>query len=118
MNAEAQRIALAEFEGWTRGKRREGSFSDPSKTIEYDSWINPNGYPERRLPDFLEDLNAVARLEARLTHDQRMRYQSRLQVSCGDDFYEHKTHWSPNPIHATAPQRCAALLRTLGLWKD
>ena len=66
MKAEEQRIAIAEFCGWTRGKRIEASFSKPGATVEHPSWIHPNGYPERKLPDYLNDLNAMYEAEKRL----------------------------------------------------
>lgn len=62
---------------------------------------------------FDTDLNAIADVERALTDAQRQRYEVNLKLVCAEDYYEHKTHWSDNPIYAKAEQRCAALLMTL-----
>jgi len=109
MNPEAQRIAIAEACGWTRGKRRELSFSNPDKQIEHDSWINPGGISERKLPDFLNDLNAIYEAEKVLNYYQQSEFVSRLSSKVSHGF---------NFCHATAAQRAQAFLRTIGKWQE
>jgi len=64
------------------------------------------------LPNYPGDLNAVAQLEARLTDVERTVYLSFLTKKDQRSLTE---TWFP-AVTATAPQRCEALCRTLGLW--
>lgn len=112
-----QRIALAEFEGWTKcrvvikgagGCDRDGS---------------PHGMPpgknyEAPLPDYLHDLNAMHRVEHKLDELQRQAYvtflTSRMWLPDGDI----TTGACFQALHADAAQRAEALLRTIGKWTE
>jgi hypothetical protein len=68
------------------------------------------------LPDYLTDLNAVHELEAKLstTHEEHEVVYFTPEVWRQ---YVHEVY-TKYGICATAAQRCEALLRTLGLWKE
>jgi ABC-type amino acid transport substrate-binding protein len=99
MTPEAQRIALAEWDGY--------------HYINGQFWVNPKVPIPSTPPDYLHDLNAVAELEGKLigvkgNYGNTLLYE--YQVILGS--------LCKAPIIATAAQRCEALLRTIGLWKD
>ena len=134
MTEQEQRIALAEFEGWTKGKRKEHSFSNPSKELEFESWIHPNGYPERRLPDYLHDLNAVHEVEKKFLDaaslTETSTYLDNLYRANGLNPYVWRNAYGSGDADRTPPvemalivssdasKRCEAILKTLGKWKD
>ena len=61
-------------------------------------------------PDYANDLNAVARVEKSLTNSQWWFYVENLTEVCGAGV--------ALCISANALQRCEAILRTLGKWKE
>lgn len=69
------------------------------------------------VPDYCEDLNAMAQAEAKLDDIQYNRYCACLSKICSDDYHELRKgeHFSADPISATARQRAEALVRALGL---
>jgi len=69
-------------------------------------------------PNYAESLDACAEFERTLTDDGQLRFAVSLAKICADDFWEHKTHWSPNPIHAKPAQRAEAFLKIKGLWME
>lgn len=100
-------------------------------TVEEDGeWYHPDTEMRKRLhvpigccPNYLEDLNAVHEAEGKLTPAQQAVFGENLATlfHYHDDYY---SGWTVGPIdfymmaHATATQRCEALLKTLGLWRD
>lgn len=115
MTPTGQRIACAELLGWTL--RTEGLLWSES---EHRAMILPgsaladvrskmNLPMENALwPDPLSDLNAVARLEAKLTDTELFLYGNDLSLECGN-FHR--------AICATAAQRVEAILKACGKWK-
>jgi hypothetical protein len=106
MNAEAQRIAIAEACGWTRCrlavKGSGGGFRQPTA----------HGFPpgksyEVDCPDYINDLNAMHEAEKRLTAVQHAQYIQALEELCEFDI-----------CFATAAQRAEAFLRTIGRWEE
>jgi len=89
-------------------------------------WMSPYGWIHYH-PEF--DLNAVHELEGRLDPNQQCTYITELEqvirrpenISFGEK-PEKKfplNHFGRFHVaHATAAQRCEALLRTLGKWQD
>jgi hypothetical protein len=71
-----------------------------------------NGHA-KSIPRYLEDLNACAEFEKTIMPGKYEKYLAVLAVIVGNDFYEHKTHWSPYAESATARQRAIAFLKTL-----
>lgn len=100
---EEQRIAIAEACGWTEvksGWSGQQIFGYQRKT---------DGYVTR-VPDYLNDLNAMHEVEKILTPGPWHTYEYKLGMICKRD--------GMSFVHATASQRAEAFLRTLGLWKE
>ena len=107
MSPEKQRIAIAEACGWTDIRRQRLYLGN------LDLWgtkLKGGEKHRNRLPDYLGDLNACHEMETWLKNDDRHAF------SCyaSDLFEEHGS----DAVHLTAPQRCEAFLRTLGLWEE
>jgi hypothetical protein len=92
MKPEQQRIAIAEACGW------EGETYGPS-------WCES----VTKMPDYLNDLNAMHEAEAILTKTQRQFYQVKLMKLQKADYVA--GYWFL--IHATAAQRAEAFLRAI-----
>jgi hypothetical protein len=107
MKPEQQRIAIAEACGWKL-------VTDNPCYEPY--WENPTGNMiavscGMRLPDYLNDLNAVREAEKVLKEDSEAAFRGWLWLAHGQPEMRCKI------IHATAAQRAEAFLRTLNLWK-
>lgn len=61
------------------------------------------------LPNYVDDLDAVALVVTKLTSDQWRYYRSHLLRICERD--------DTDPIDANAVQRCEAILRAVGRWE-
>lgn len=119
MNEQQQRIAIAEWMGWTdigerikcaSGKQLLGSKSylggippNPSLDIDWEIYSEP-------IPDYPDDLNAMHEAEKKLYGDQRWSYTLKLSNLCqyafGQSIFSSTTF-------ATSQQRSEALCRTL-----
>ena len=100
MNKEKQRIAIAEFCGWSQDEMLDWWAPDDSE------WFGTN-WGIDMLPDYLNDLNAMhsALMSAGIL--VRMKVEEFLPTIKGC-----------NPVFATAEQRAEALLKTIGRWED
>lgn len=120
MSPEKQRIAIAEACGW---RDIYPAISD------YMGKVPGNDTLLRNIPDYLYDLNAMHEAEKVLSivndvdgYSSRDRYSKELLNICGTwkpfewgnecqaDFYK--------VLHATAPQRAEAFLRTIRKWEE
>jgi len=124
MTPEAQRIAIAEASGWTRVwdcAFRQWTQRSPDK-----AWAtcdpDPNANWElHRLPDYLNDLNAMHEAEETLSRNQRAEYWHEIIKLCNqharllNDFDRVGIFYQ---LHATAAQRAEAFLRTIGKWEE
>lgn len=88
--------------------------------VQHKAWIAPSGaiVDVDNLPNYYADLNAVREAEEVLfnsgdTDMLNISYWNTLWTVCND---QHKK--LTTIAHATAPQRCEALLRVWGLWKE
>lgn len=106
MTDQEQIIALAEWDGWTiKSHNHLGVYgSKEHSSGGRTGWV---------VPDYLSDLNAVHELEKKLLASQHDAYMWHLT-----DSVRHESEMGFVEIHATARQRCEALLRTIGKWKD
>lgn len=98
MNHDDQRIAIAEFCGW-----------EHMVTIPAPWWANwrcDNKF-RKEIPDYLNDLLAMADAEKMLTEKERAKYRNYLLDRL-------QTNWG----FATAAQRAEAFLRTIEKWED
>lgn len=106
MNAEKQRIAIAEACGWHRVK--DSPYGISSAAMEYDSRL--------LIPDYLNDLNAMHEAEKALKADDLLHvltYVRHLAIVMRES-----DEALIGTIHATATQRAEAFLRTIGKWED
>ena len=109
MNPEAQRIAIAEACGWTEchaaTKTPHGFFEAYGRKK-----LLCGSRKHERLPDYLNDLNAMHEAENILQHygvfvDQLAKIMGQPRQSI-------------MLVNATAAQRAEAFLRTLGKWEE
>lgn len=100
MSPEAQRIAIAEVCGWKVGGTRS---TDGTPLGNKPNKMNTAGC---RVPDYLNDLNAIHEAEKTLTLQQEIAWIHQLRLA------------APFPYRATAAQRAEAFLRTIGKWQD
>lgn len=133
MTAQEMNIAIHEW----RGFRRHTSTTDPFKCdvcgLRFSSsiwahWELPKfwcGDPDLKgTPDYSGDLNAIHEAENSLDPLLRNDFIANLWTVTGNEANS-QTFWSEYNfraifacIHATAEQRCEALLKTLNLWKE
>lgn len=111
MSPEQQRIAIAQACGWTLATRQVFWRKDEVH------WHSPalRGHYSK-LPDYLNDLNAMHEAEKILTDEQRRAFAHIVRAHLRDAPFEQD--WNFCCIHAAAAQRAEAFLRTLSLWKD
>jgi hypothetical protein len=119
MTPEAQRIAIAEACGF---KWADSSWG----TCSYLSHSGHLNAPNLKLcddafslvPDYLNDLNAIAEAEKALPYERLGDYLNRLVECTG--YCDIKTFTQANfdLATATASQRAEAFLRTLNLWVE
>lgn len=109
MDEDAQRIAILSSMGWSELKRTGRRGDDgPLGALRGTS---PDGKRDQIAPNPLTNLNAIHEAEEWLVANTRLAWQYYLNLGRnGGNFHQ----WSK--IHATAPQRCEAFLRTLNLW--
>ena len=116
MTQEKQRIAIATACGWqnvtpvvVQNVTHQGD--DRTVGISSDSgWV----------PDYLGDLNACHEMEKVLDYEQCEAFSTTLAdiVHAANREKDYAFPWAFARIHATAPQRSEAFLRTLGLWDE
>lgn len=118
MTPEAQRTAIAEACGWKKAPDTTGCWHSPEGHLH--GW-----WRERELPDYLNDLNAMAKAQKILNREQRIAYGFSLTTILTDamrakgchsqaDFDEHAIWiWE-----ATAVHHAEAFLRTIGKWEE
>lgn len=114
MTPEAQRIAIAELCGWKRYVHAHGvELIDPSGQV-----VNNNYGEEWRLPDYLNDLNAMHEAEKTLCEADQVEFVLRLGeiVRRGKPVGNGLHSWEN--IHATSAQRAEAFLRVKGRWVE
>lgn len=111
MNATQINVKIAEACGWVFYEKYQEKSGLELKFIwlSQDKQIAPgNSY----LPNYYNDLNSCAEMEKFLEfHSDRKWwcYGDTLNEICG-------SHWAA--YRASAPQRCEAFLRALGLWEE
>ena len=127
MTEQAQRVALAEWAGW--------KLSDDMEYCPYGAVFKTSiNYPDCRrpafvkdgilcdangLPNYPNDLNAVHELEEKVKRDEQWDdYIEGLDAIVNLNIRMSRKFENWCLAHATAPQRCEALLCTLGLWKE
>lgn len=112
MTKDAINRAIAEWRGWKDIHPYDGPW-EPTKGILVG--LKPvradNGFRRQTIPNFFEDLNAIAEAEGALDSNQWEIWHRIV----ADRFL---TEEQPYAVRISAPQRCEALLRCLKLWKE
>jgi hypothetical protein len=107
------RIAIAEWCGWTF-QPMTGPLGCP--------WVMPSATKwEDRMPqppDYPNDLNAVHEVENIINSNTDLGYAYDMALCKLVNAYEEGLCNHVRLYHATARQRCEALLKTVGLWKE
>lgn len=115
MSPEAQRIAIAEACGYVRLFQTRLEWQEDSDSGAWQEKVMRDER-ERRIPDYLIDLNAMHAAEGCLKIGQWPTYEQHIREAQarqnGDSFARRFI------IHATAAQRAEAFLRTIGKWED
>lgn len=113
MSPEAQRIAIAEACGWEFVPSHDVR---GAAVPEY--WLDPEGerhYQDNPLPDYINDLNAIADARKILTDDQKSLFVI-LLLDGGTKRGETLGCW--HCLDAGASRQSEAFLRTIGKWKE
>jgi predicted ATPase len=97
MTPEQQRIAIAEACGW-----KEEEFGP--------SWYQSY----TKMPDYLNDLNAMHEAEKTLDDDLDLDYSENLEIVTGARWGANNSYDMSKYRSATAAQRAEAFLRTIG----
>lgn len=116
MNSEKQRFAIAEECGWRRHPDDSQVFVRPG--MEPNSVRGIVGANTLRLPDYINDLNAMHQAEKVLaSREDCDRFQNLLLLAKPGpaDAQCAAERWT---WHATAAHRAEAFLRTIGKWED
>jgi predicted ATPase len=100
MTPEQQRIAIAEACGW-----KEEEFGP--------SWYQSY----TKMPDYLNDLNAMHEAEKTLDDDLDLDYSENLEIVTGARWGANNSYDMSKYRSATAAQRAEAFLRTIGKWE-
>lgn len=109
MKDEDQIIALAKWEGLPTNGFYCPRCNARSNVGYQDRCGNCDTHMLEMPPHYLHDLNAVHRVTMKLDDQQLCRMA---------DLLCHITGFHTRIFHATARQRCEALLKVLGLWKE
>jgi hypothetical protein len=137
MTPEEINLALAKFMGWrwnTWGKKEVRVFAPKGEPARWSGQDEDNSitFPiqgkspeeaaewviENAAPDYAKSLDALARVEAKLTEEQMAIYEAWLYQVCKVDPNTIFARETFKIIHATAAQKSEALCRALKLWKD
>ena len=117
MTREKQRIAIATACGWKSPTLPEVAALQDGWLTSGEHWLSPSGVlrPAHHMPDYLNDLNAMHEAEKVLTEKGVNAWWTYVG-------FIHRHNPTPfgteTAVHATAPQRAEAFLRTLGLWEE
>jgi hypothetical protein len=116
MKPEQQRIKIAEACGWKP--------NTPNAKTYLRQWLSGRNMDTNLyvLPDYLNDLNAMAEAEKTLGDKNLYRKSLNLVVLYRKFLYlvvlDDPENIANEPAWATAAQRAEAFLRTLGLWEE
>jgi len=125
MTSEAQRIAIAEACGWVREyadvptwdaslNSYKGGYK-PVRTMLFRR--RQKCFHAEKLPDYLNDLNAMHEAEKVLTEEQWLSFTIYVLLASKDGTFVIDNNMK-TVAHATAAQRAEAFLRTVGKWEE
>lgn len=123
MTPEEINEAIAEWMGWKRSKNSNGWWlQSPNHPIDKCGQCGTFAPTALHLPNFYGDLNTIHEAFRRLDPHLRNDYVAFLWKITGNEtsanfWTEYNFRGFYACIHATAPQRCEALLKCLNLWR-
>ena len=82
----------------------------PNATAYFDL-EHPKAFGVDVLPNYPDDLNLVHLLESKMVTGNRIVFREFLASVC-DSFYRIGLHWTTCTVHASALQRCIAIILT------
>jgi len=106
MTVESQRIAIAKACGWSY-QNKHPRFGKQSVKSWYFMNTEITVSSSSKLPDYLNDLNAMHEAEKTLDYNDLNDMEESVSF-----------HFGVTPFHSTAAQRAEAFLRTIGKWED
>ena len=117
MTHNEQRIAIAKVCGWTAEQDSNGWWRARHKLTgnAVELWLSERNVWSVGIPDYLGDLNAMHEAEQVLFCDK---WKWLAYVNNLNEMPSLQDEWLCVSIHATAPQRAQAFLRTLGLRQE
>lgn len=121
MDEQKQRIAIAEACGWRCIS--PSNFKLGNKAWRRVEWKG-GGMSFLQLPDYLNDLNAMHEAERTMSYEQKKKFLHILsditnpQITTGVPYALMAPSQVSMLIHAAAPQRAEAFLKTIGKWED
>lgn len=130
MSPESQRIAIAKVCGWKQTQVPDGlSFSEPKVPKFRIMWVKDENLITQtiKLPDYLNDLNAMHEAEKCLFQSKPGYYNRSYFFALVNIIYNFdpsETGWDGDArvcckvTHSSASQRAEGFLRTLNLWED
>ena len=123
MKPESQRIAIAEACGWKRRAEFDYEEWPTSSLVCRLKMYGKAGELKTadKLPDYLNDLNAMREAQCTLTLAGWRLFIEHLWDCTHEDESEPGDDWDLSAIpliHATAAQRAEAFLKANGLWKE
>ena len=116
MKPEQQRVAIAEACGWTAREDKDGFWRafDASGDMTHELWMSETNVWSAGIPDYLNDLNAMHEAEKVLRKPMK---GSDTDTIIGDRMHKY-AELIGYAFDATATQRAAAFLRTIGKWEE
>lgn len=116
MNPNKQNLAIAEACRWT--------CPNCSQPVRVCTGCDFQDYPDRCIPNYCNDLNAMHEAQKTLTSNQHIDYAREIARSIFDDKtadeFTPRVSWACISVFVStnAAQRAEAFLRTLNLWVD
>jgi hypothetical protein len=114
MSPAQQRIKIAEACGWLVNNDGDTGISP----INVEQGLTDRQICSWKLPDYLQDLNAMHEAWLTLPHYLRDRFEGQLYSIVIGQAEFNRNDDAPYITNATAAQRAEAFLKTLGLWED
>lgn len=117
MTAQEMNIAIAKWMGWKFDHLRKIAMPPESDQIQLRLYPGFSFSNYDNVPNYAGDLNAIHEAERELTEDLHDRWVVDLAEVTGAIIFEGYSDMFVG-FHATAAQRCEALLKTIGRWKE
>lgn len=120
MNADKQRIAIAEACGWKTIKTFPASYYaiPPDGTLTEDGGFSEHSAKINGYPDYPNDLNAMHDAVSCLSGDRVIRFCEQLSIVTGAGEQSLRQYQTRLMVMANAEQWAEAFLREIGKWEE